>query len=183
MAHPVAFEQIYKGYKNLVYNLCLHYVLNPEDAQDITQEVFVKIYQRYHQYDAAAASLKTWICRITINHSLDFLKAKKTKKRFGFLTSLFHPETNEPIASTLNVNHPGVTTEDKEGLETLLRIIYSLPENQKTAFILSKIDGLSNAEISEIMLLSLSSVESLVFRAKTNLKDKLSNKFEEYRKK
>ena len=46
MAHPVAFEQIYKDYKNLVYNLCLHYVLNPEDAQDITQEVFVKIYQR-----------------------------------------------------------------------------------------------------------------------------------------
>jgi RNA polymerase sigma-70 factor (ECF subfamily) len=58
-----------------------------------------------------------------------------------------------------------------------------LPENQKTAFILSKIDGLSNPEISEIMQLSISSVESLIFRAKATLKEKLANKFEEYRKK
>ena len=175
MAHPVAFEQIYKDYKNLVYNLCLHYVLNPEDAQDITQEIFVKIYQRYHQYDAAAASLKTWICRITINHNLDFLKAKKTKKRFGFLTSLFHPETNEPIASTLNVNHPGVTTEDKEGLETLLRIIYSLPENQKTAIILNKIEDRPQKEVADIMNTTVKAVESLLQRAKQTIEKELKD--------
>ena len=175
MAQPEEFEQIYKDYKNLVYNLCLHYVLNPEDAKDITQEVFVKIYQRYHQYDAAAASLKTWICRITINHSLDFLKAKKTKKRFGFLTSLFHPETNEPIASTLHVNHPGVTTEDKEGLENLLRIIYSLPENQKTAIILNKIEDRPQKEVADIMNTSVKAVESLLQRAKQTIAKKLED--------
>ena len=175
MAQPEEFEQIYKEYKNLVYNLCLHYVLNPEDAQDITQEVFVKIYQRYHQYDAAASSLKTWICRITINHNLDFLKAKKTKKRFGFLTSLFHPETNEPIASTLNLNHPGVTTEDKEGLETLLRIIYSLPENQKTAIILNKIEDRPQKEVADIMNTTVKAVESLLQRAKQTIEKELKD--------
>ena len=175
MAHPVAFEQIYKDYKNLVYNLCLHYVLNPEDAQDITQEVFVKVHQRYHQYDEATATFKTWICRITINHSLDFLKAKKTKKRFGFLTSLFHPETNEPIASTLNVNHPGVTTEDKEGLETLLRIIYSLPENQKTAIILNKIEDRPQKEVADIMNTTVKAVESLLQRAKQTIEKELKD--------
>ena len=175
MMNENKFEAVYNENKNLVYNLCLHYVLNPEDAQDITQEIFVKIYQRYHQYDAAAASFKTWICRITINHSLDFLKAKKTKKRFGFLTSLFHPETNEPIASTLHVNHPGVATEDKEGLENLLRIIYSLPENQKTAIILNKIEDRPQKEVADIMNTSVKAVESLLQRAKQTIAKKLKD--------
>ena len=65
-----------------MFNLCLHYTLNADDAQDITQEVFVKVYQRYHQYDTAGATLKTWICCMAINQRLDFLKSKRIKKRF-----------------------------------------------------------------------------------------------------
>lgn len=168
------FESIYNEYKNLVFNMCLHYVLNPEDAADITQEVFVKVHQRYAQYDASSASLKTWICRIAINHSLDFLKAKKTKKRFGFISALFHPETNEPIGSALQINHPGIVTEDKEGLKNLLLIIYALPENQKTAIILSKIEDRSQKEVAEIMNTSLKAVESLIQRAKQTIQKKLT---------
>ena len=73
--------------------------------------------------------------------------------------------------------------ENKEKAKILFDIINELGENQKTAFLLSKLDGLSNPEIAEIMKLSISSVESLVFRAKSTLKEKISNKFEEYRKK
>ncbi|EOR94465.1 Sigma-70 region 2:Sigma-70 region 4 [Arcticibacter svalbardensis MN12-7] len=80
MTNEAHFEAIYNEHKNIVFNMCLHYVLNAEDAQDITQEVFVKVYQKYHQYDTASASLKTWICSIAINQCLDFLKAKKQKK-------------------------------------------------------------------------------------------------------
>lgn len=83
------FEQIYKQYKELVYNVCLNYVLNTDDAQDVAQEVFIKVYKQLHQFDAKQASIKTWIYRIAINASLDFLKAMKTKKRFGFLVSIF----------------------------------------------------------------------------------------------
>lgn len=169
------FENIFDEYKNIVFNLCLNYVLNPEDAQDITQEVFVKVYQRFHQYNPASASLKTWICQIAINQSLDFLKSKKTIKRFGFLTSLFHPETNEPIKSALNIDHPGITTEDKEGLENLLTIIYTLPDNQKTAIILTKIEDRSQKEVAEIMNISVKAVESLLQRAKQNIAKKLTD--------
>ena len=133
MASDSHFDTIYNGHKNLVYNMCLHYVLNAADAQDITQEVFVKVYQKYHQYDGANATLKTWICRITINHCLDFLRAKKTKKRFGFLHSLFQQDSNEPLNDVINFNHPGIETEDRAALQNLLQIIYSLPPNQKTA--------------------------------------------------
>ena len=155
--------------------MCLHYVLNPEDAQDITQEVFVKVYQKYHQYNPASASLKTWICRIAINHCLDFLKAKKSKKRFGFLNPLFQTESNEPISNAIEVNHPGIQTENKEAIESLLQIIYTLPENQKTAIILSRIEDRSQTEVAEIMNTSVKAVESLLQRAKQTIQKKLTN--------
>ena len=153
--------------------MCLHYVLNAEDAQDITQEVFVKVYLRQHQYNAEAASMKTWICRIAINLCLDFLKAKKTKKRFGFLHSLFQQDGNEPVYDAINFNHPGIETEDKAALQNLLQIIYSLPENQKTAIILSKIEDRSQKEVAEIMDISVKAVESLLQRAKQTIQNKL----------
>ncbi len=176
MTNDSHFETIYNEHKNLVYNMCLHYVLNPEDAQDITQEVFVKVYQRYHQYDTASASLKTWICRIAINHCLDFLKAKKSKKRFGFLSPLFYAESNEPISNAVYVNHPGIQTENKEAIESLLQIIYTLPENQKTAIILCRIEDRSQKEVAEIMNTSVKAVESLLQRAKQKIKNKLKDR-------
>lgn len=175
MTNEAHFEAIYNEHKNIVFNMCLHYLLNPEDAADITQEVFVKVHQRYHQFDPKTASLKTWICRIAINHSLDFLKSKKTKKRFGFISSLFHPETNEPVDTPLQINHPGIEAEDKESLQNLLQIIYSLPENQKTAIILSKMEERSQKEVAEIMNTSVKAVESLIQRAKQTIQKKLTN--------
>jgi RNA polymerase sigma-70 factor, ECF subfamily len=174
MANEFHFETIYNGHKKLVYNICLHYVLNTGDAEDITQEVFVKVYQRQHQYNAEAASLKTWICRIAINQCLDFLKAKKSKKRFGLLSPLFHIITNEPVKTVIAVNHPGTETENKEALDSLLQIIYTLPGNQKTAIILSKIEDRPQNEVAEIMNISLKAVESLLQRAKKTIQKKLS---------
>lgn len=155
--------------------MCLHYVLNPEDAQDITQEVFVKIYQRYHQYNPQSASLKTWIYRIAINHCLDFLKAKKSKKRFGFLSPLFQMDSDEPISNAIEVNHPGIQTENKEAIESLLQIIYTLPENQKTAIILCRIEDRSQKEVAEIMNTSVKAVESLLQRAKQTIQKRLTD--------
>ena len=175
MLTEVQFEQLYNEHQKIVYNLCLNYVLNPEDAQDVTQEVFVKVYQRFHQYNSASASIKTWICQITINQSLDFLKAKKTNKRFGFLTSFFNPETNEPIEAALHINHPGIVAEDKEGFDNLLSIIYTLPDNQKTAIILTKIEDRSQKEVAEIMNTSVKAVESLLQRAKQSIAKKLTD--------
>ena len=154
--------------------MCLHYVLNAADAQDITQEVFVKVYQKYHQYDGANATLKTWICRITINHCLDFLRAKKTKKRFGFLHSFFQQDSNEPLNDVINFNHPGIETEDRAALQNLLQIIYSLPPNQKTAIILSKMEDRSQKEVADIMGMSVKAIESLLQRAKQTIQKKLT---------
>ncbi len=157
----------------MVYNLCLNYLLNAEDAEDIAQEVFVKVYQYHPKFDEQKASLKTWIYRIAINASLDFLKAKKTEKRFGFITSLFKPDTQEPISDLVDFNHPGVLAEDKEAMEGLLKVIYALPPNQKNVIILTKIEDRPQKEVAEILNISVKAVESLLQRAKQSISKKI----------
>ena len=167
------FEEIYQNHKGLVYNLALSYVYNQEDAQDIAQEVFVKIFQRYDRYAPEKSSLKTWVYQITINHCLDVIKARKSAKRFGFLTSLFNPDTNEPIAEASHFDHPGVALEDREEVRRLFSIIDTLPDNQRTVLILTKIEDRSVRETAEIMGLSPKAVESLVQRAKVSFSKKI----------
>jgi RNA polymerase sigma-70 factor (ECF subfamily) len=167
------FKTVYDEFKQLVYNLALNYVQNAEDAQDITQEVFVKVYQNYDKHDPAAASLKTWIYRIAINHSLDFLRSRKTKKRFGFIISLFQKETGEPIQDAAHFDHPGVVAEDKEEFRLLFEAINELPENQRTALILTRIEDRPQKDVAEIMNISVKAVESLLQRAKQALAKKL----------
>lgn len=174
------FNSIYNEYHILVYNVALNYVQNIEDAEEITQDVFLKVHESLASFKKNS-TIKTWIYRITINQSLDFLKKKKSKKRFYIFGKKSQNEFE--ISNVSNFEHPGLLLEQQEDVKILFSIINTLPENQKTAFILSKFDGISNSEISEIMNLSISAVESLVFRAKKELKEKLSNKFEEFRKK
>ena len=180
IANQNNFQNIYHQYKVLVYNVALNYLQNIEDAEEITQDVFVQIYDSINNFNNKS-SLKTWIYRITINKCLDFIKHKNSAKRF-----FIFGKKSENEAEILNIStfeHPGIALENKENAAILFKIINELPENQKTAFILSKLDGLSNPEISEIMKTSVSSVESLVFRAKKTLQEKVANQFEEYRKK
>lgn len=180
ISNPESFPELYSQHKSLVYNVALSYVQNIEDAEEITQDVFIQLFQSIDTFKQQS-TLKTWIYRITINKSLDFLKHKKSQKRFFIFGK--RSENEYEIQNISNFEHPGILLENKEKSKMLFEVINQLNENQKTAFILSKIDGLSNPEISVIMELSISSVESLLFRAKDNLKKKLGNKFEEYRKK
>ncbi|WNM18182.1 RNA polymerase sigma factor [Flavobacterium capsici] len=170
---------LYQNYNVLVYNVALHYVQNVEDAEEITQDVFVKVHHSLKDFNQKS-SHKTWIYRIAINQSLDFIKKKNSQKRFFIFGNRSHNENEYLNASTFE--HSGIDLEKKEAAKILYTTINTLPDNQKTAFILSKIDGLSNPEIGEIMELSISAVESLIFRAKGSLKEKLATKFSEYHK-
>ncbi len=172
MSTAPPFNELYETFKDMVYNLALNYVQQKEDAEDITQEVFVKLHQGLHKYDATAASLKTWIYRIAINQCLDFVKAKQTKKRFGFITSLFSKESNEPLSEAVHLNHPGIAAEDREELQKLFTIINGLPQNQKTALLLTRMDGRPQQEVAEIMSISIKAVESLLQRARQTVEKK-----------
>ena len=173
MQQDTDFKKIYDEYISLVYNLALHYVQQADDAADISQEVFIRIHQHLHRHDPGLASLKTWISRITINQCLDFLRKKKSAKRRGVLHS--HFTGNEKDAEiSIHSHHPGILTEDKEELEALLSLINELPDNQRTALILLKIEERSQQETAEIMQTTTKAVESLLQRARQNLEKKWS---------
>src|ERR1043165_562987 len=163
-----SFQQIYEQYKNKVFNTVLSYLQNSEDAEEVTQDVFLEIYHKLAQFEGRS-SLSTWIYRIAINKSLDFLKAKSRKKRFAFISSLFN-DSGELKHDHPDFYHPGIALENKEKSAILFKAINFLPEKQKTAFILSKLEGLSYAEIADVMETTVASVESLLVRAKQGLK-------------
>jgi RNA polymerase sigma-70 factor (ECF subfamily) len=167
------FEETYWRYNKLVFNLALQYVQNIEDAEEVTQDVFVSVHKSIHTFQEHA-ELQTWIYRITINQSLDYLKAQKRKKRFAFITSIFYDGGREVQNKSHTFNHPGILLEQKEALETLFKLINSLPNNQKTVLILSKLEQKNQKEVAEIMGISTKAVESLLQRAKKNLSGKLN---------
>lgn len=170
----MTLQEIYNQYNKLVYNLALQYVHNIEDAEEITQDVFVAVHHSINNF-RNDSKISTWIYRITINKSLDFLKSKNRKKRFAFVTSIFKPNSSELMFDKPNFNHPGVEMEHKESLELLFLKINSLPDNQKTALILNKIEQKNVQECAEIMNLSAKAVESLIHRAKQNLLKKIED--------
>lgn len=174
------FQNLYHQYHILVYNLALHYLQNIEEAEEITQDVFVQIYHSLEQFEQKS-SLKTWVYRITLNKCHDLIKHKNSRKRWFIFGAKSQSETD--YLNHSNFEHPGILLENKEQAKILYATINTLPDNQKTAFVLSKIEGLSNPEIAEVMNLSISAIESLIFRAKASLQQKLSEKFTEYRKK
>jgi RNA polymerase sigma-70 factor (ECF subfamily) len=168
------FNAIYETLKHRVYNTVLSYLQSAEDAQEVTQDVFLEVHQKLPSF-REEAQISTWVYRIAINKSLDFLRFKNRKKRFAFLTSLWHPESGELQYDQSDFIHPGIQLERKEQAKYLFKALNELTESQKTAFILIYIESLPYADAAKIMEVSVKALESLVQRAKKTLREKLKN--------
>ena len=175
---PAACKILVETHGKLVFNTALGLLQHRSDAEDMSQEVFAYAFQSMDTF-RGEARLSTWLYRITVSKSLDLLKARKRLKRFGFLQSLFEPESAKLAIDPPHFQHPGVLLEKQEQAQILFLAIEKLSENQKTAFVLHKLEDLSYAEIAEVMQLSLASIESLLFRAKQNLRVYLGNWYEQ----
>lgn len=162
----LAFRELFDQYASLVYNTALNFVQNQEDAEDIAQEVFVDISDKIKGFKEES-SLKTWLYRITCNKALEQIRKSKRKKRFGIMVSI---DSDRDIANEDN----NEKIEKEEKLQVLHQLIDDLPENQRMAFSLHHLEGLSYEEIAEVMETSISAVESLLFRAKNSLKKKVA---------
>lgn len=165
-----AFRDLVEAHSEKIIRLCHSFVNNTEDAEDIAQEVFLEV---YHSIDAfrGEASLTSWIYRIAVNKSLNFLRAKKRRSfilRFGQVFSSGGQVENIASDETPDSRH-----ESNEAAEALRHAVDALSENQRVAFTLHKYDGLPQKEIADIMGLSQASVESLIHRAMQNVRKKL----------
>ena len=158
-------------YRNRVYHTVLNMVQDPAEAEDAAQETFIQVYESIDRF-RQQSSLSTWIYRIAVRKALDKLRRQKTRERLRRFLPGWMPEENK---STRDFHHPGLETEQKEKAAILFQAIRSLPEKQRIAFTLIKVQGLPYEEAVEIMQQNTKAVESLIGRAKINLQKKLEH--------
>ncbi len=162
-----AFAALVSAHQKTVLNICYRFLLNKEDAEDIAQEVFIEVYHSIHKFRGDSA-LSTWIYRIATTKSLDEIKRKNRQKRISSFGQLLGLEqiTNWMVGK----DRPDKILEDEEDLSFLMDALNKLPESQRIALTLSKVEGHSNTEVAEIMETTLTAIDALIYRAKQNLK-------------
>jgi len=165
-----AFKTIVEQWKDMVYNTILGIVQNETEAEDLAQDVFIKVFEKIGTFKGDS-KFSTWLYRIATTTALDHLRSKKRKKRFGFLQSLGGESDEKDLIP--DFHHPGVSLDNKERAAVLFKAIESLPENQKTAYTLHKLEGLSYRDVSDVLNTTVSAVESLMSRANQNLRKEL----------
>ncbi|GAB4140777.1 MAG: RNA polymerase sigma factor [Bacteroidia bacterium] len=168
-----AYYALVELFSSKVYNTCLSMLQNEDDARDTVQEVFIEIYRSVKSFKGDSA-LSTWIYRVATNKCLDVIRKKNTKKYGGKLIRL-DGEEPYPLLQPSDFNHPGIQMEQKEKARMLFAAMERLPENQRAAFTLFHVEGFTYKEIAEIMKMNLPGIESLMHRAKTNLKKMLND--------
>jgi RNA polymerase sigma-70 factor (ECF subfamily) len=170
-----AFDELFSRHQLSVHRICLGFVANTADAEDLTQEVFVEVFQSLGGF-RGEAQFSTWLYRVAVNKSINFLKKKKREKIFQSIEGYFG--MGQKGDSPFQLSDQGLSAADKQ-LDAndlkfaLKRAVNGLPENQRVAFVLAKYQDLSYKQIAEVMDITLPSVESLLFRAKANLQKKL----------
>ncbi len=171
--NEAAFRELVDSYRQMVVNTCFGLLHNTDDAEDVAQDVFIEVFRSVENF-RSDSKISTWLYRIAVNRSLNFIRDNKKRKWFQSFD-----EVVESKKETLNqLNHqsdddPESELENSQRAILLHETIDSLPENQRVAFTLNKYEDLAYKEISEVMNLSVSSVESLIHRAKKNLQKKL----------
>lgn len=174
-----AFDELVRAYQTLVISTCYSFLTDRADAEDVAQEVFMEVFRSIHRF-RGDAKLSTWLYRIAVNKSLNHKRKHKYKRYVSSLQSFF-TGTESDSAAPLDIpdyaaDYPA---EEAERARLLHKAVDSLPENQRIAFTLHKFDELPYKEVAEIMGTSLSSVESLMHRAKRNLQKKLLTYYRE----
>jgi RNA polymerase sigma-70 factor, ECF subfamily len=161
--HPPAYDALIGQYQRMVIHTCYKFLLNQQDAEDIAQEVFIEIYQSIKNF-REESKLSTWIYRIAVTKCLDEIKKRQRKKRLLEIGKMLHIED---VAHWLvGDDRADKNIEENDTMQEIKNALNVLPDNQRIAFTLSKIDGFSNPEIAEIMNTTTVAVESLLKRAK-----------------
>ena len=168
-----AFKVLVDRYQALVVNTCYNLLGNRQDAEDVAQEVFIKVYQEARGF-RAESKISTWLYRIAVNLSLNHRRKQKWDRYLDiFAFPKGKRENPVEVLEAPEEDRPDRQLEKKERSRILTETLDSLPRRQRVAMVLHKFEGLSYREIAEVLETSLASVESLIHRAKLNLQKKL----------
>lgn len=165
-----AFSEIIDKYEKMIYNLAYRIFNNASDAEDITQEVFIKVYKNIYKCEGKQ-NIKTWIYTIAYNTCIDEVRKRKGKNNISLDIELEGEENNFSLDIPSNEPTPENALIEKEGLLEIEQAINSLNEINKSLIFLRDIKGFSYNEISEITGLNIGTVKSRINRARNILKN------------
>lgn len=163
-----AFRELVARYKKAVYSLCYRMAHNHEEAEDLSQELFIKVYQNLDKYDHNYR-LSTWILKIASNTTIDSLR----KKRVDTLPLDDDIESKQEMASAESIFF------HQDNKRVIEKMIQELPEEYRLLIILYHQQGLSYKEIAEAVNIPMSKVKNRLHRARNILKDELKTIKEE----
>ena len=167
-----AFSELVKLYQNAVYNSALYIAKNRDDALDISQEVFLKLWRTLGSF-RGDASLKSWIAKITKNCAIDYIRQRNQKSSVPFTVDDDRKEADIP--DTDISSDPKASYERKESIAAVRRAVASLPEPIKETIILREFHSLSYAEIAQTLGVSEGTVKSRISRGREQIKNFLKN--------
>ena len=169
-----AFEELLRRHRNSVFSICLRMVRNRSAAEDIAQEVFIKVFSALHRYDPSYA-FSSWLNRITSNLCIDYLRREKDRAR-----SLDQPiggdDDDLVIQIPASTAGPDREVESKEMMAVLEEALGALPEHYRIIVILRHQEQLSYEEISETLGIPLGTVKARIHRARNMIMDHFQSK-------
>ena len=168
-----AYDDLVKRYQERIYATVYHMTSNHEDANDIAQEAFIKAYQALKSFKGGS-SFYTWLYRIAVNKTINFLKQRKNKHPFSLNDLDFNTENNPDLVALISDKTPfrnvGLTELQKKLNEALMR----LSEPHRMVVVLHDVQGQSHEEIAEIMGCNIGTVRSRLFYARQQLQGYLA---------
>lgn len=168
------FARIVEEYSPMIYRLGLKMLNNPQDAEDILQETFIKAYKHIHKFDGRS-SVSTWLYRIATNEALMSLRKKRPDIISFDMPSIYESEPQEPLQIVDWCCLPEDEYLTAEGRLRLDQAAERLPESLRIVFVLRDIEGLSTRETAEVLNISEMAAKTRLSRARLRLREDLSN--------
>lgn len=178
----IAFEELISGYEKKAYNIAYRMMGNEEDAKDMAQEAFIKIYKSIKNF-REESSFSTWLYRIVTNVCLDEIRKRKRNNTLPLEINIESDKGAAHIEIGADKETPEDIFERIEKRQLILNAINSLNEDYKTVIVLRDIQGFGYEEIASMLSCSLGTIKSRINRARNALKDKLRYQLELYDKK
>lgn len=169
-----SFEAIIEKYEKMVYNIAYRIFNNVGDAEDMTQETFIKVYKNLYKCEGKQ-SIKTWVYTLAYNTCIDEVRKRKGKNNISLDLDIEGDDNSFSFEVASNEPTPENSLIQKEGLLEIEQAINSLNEINRTLIFLRDVKGISYNEISEITGINMGTVKSRINRARNTLRNILKN--------
>lgn len=168
----IAWEEIVQRYNRRIYNICYRFAGSSDDAQDLTQEVFIKVYRTLSSYDSEKAAFMTWVTTVTRNLLVDhFRKTKQDRLTDSLDNSPSEHEDSQPLSEQIpdQTAPPDATVQSRETRETVHKALQKLSPELREAVILRDLQDLDYREIAVALKVPEGTVKSRINRGRAEL--------------